>query len=142
MTTKIHVLKRALARREREEDYAAFALSLAGGKAILFHAEPIEVVGGEWKPIPGTGLELVIRAATSNDAYDAYDAWTRHAEDVGAGGKFSVMLTYMQPATEERPAVEMQSLKDIDLDMLALLDELGDMYDEDVALGIAIPGAF
>ncbi|MFX6153059.1 hypothetical protein ABTF40_19350, partial [Acinetobacter baumannii] len=81
-------------------------------KAILFHAEPIEVVGGEWKPIPGTGLELVIRAATSNDAYDAYDAWTRHAEDVGAGGKFSVMLTYMQPATEERPAVEMQSLKD------------------------------
>ena len=142
MTTRIHGLKRALARREREEDYAAFALSLAGGKAILFHAEPIEVVGGEWKPIPGTGLELVIRAATSNDAYDAYDAWTRHAEDVGAGGKFSVMLTYMQPATEERPAVEMQSLKDIDLDMLALLDELGDMYDEDVALGIAIPGAF
>ncbi|MEE8628155.1 MULTISPECIES: hypothetical protein [Methylobacterium] len=139
MTTKIHVLKRALARREREEVYAAFALSLAGGKAILFHAEPIEVVGGEWKPIPGTGLELVIRAATSDDAYDA---WTRHAEDVGAGGKFSVMLTYMQPATEERPAVEMQSLKDIDLDMLALLDELGDMYDEDVALGTAIPGAF
>ncbi len=139
MSTKVHVLKRALARREREEVYAAFALSLAGGKAILFHAEPIEVVGGVWTPIPGTGLDLVIRAATSDDAYDA---WTRHAEDVGAGGKFSVMMTYVQPATEERPAVEMQSLKDIDLDMLALLDELGDMYDEDVALGTAIPGAF
>ncbi|WP_449409680.1 hypothetical protein [Methylobacterium komagatae] len=139
MNTKVHVLKRALARREREEVYAAFALSLAGGKAILFHAEPIEVVDGAWTPIPGTGLELVIRAATSDDAYDA---WTRHAEDVGAGGKHRVMLTYMQPATEERPAVEMQSLKDIDLDMLALMDELGDLYDEDVSLGLAVPGAF
>lgn len=139
MSTKVHVLKRALARREREEVYAAFALSLAGGKAILFHAEPIEVVGGAWTPIPGTGLELVIRAATSDDAYDA---WTRHAEDVGAGGKHRVMLTYMQPATEERPAVEMQSLKDVDLDMIALLDELGDLYDEDVSLGLAVPGAF
>lgn len=139
MTTIVHVLKRALARREREEVYAAFALSLAGGKAILFHAKPIEVVGGVWKPIPGTGLDLVIWAATSDDAYDA---WTRHAEDVGAGGKFSVMLTYVQPATEERPAVEMQSLKDINLDMLALMDELGDLYDEDIALGTAIPDAF
>lgn len=139
MNAKVHVLKRALARREREEVYAAFALSLAGGKAILFHAEPIEVVGGEWKPIPGTGLDLVIRAATSDEAYDA---WTRHAEDVGAVGTHRVMLTYIQPATEERPAREMEALKEIDLDRLALMDELGDMYDEDVALGTAIPGAF
>lgn len=137
--TKVHVLKRALGRREREEVYAAFALSLAGQKAILFHAETVEVVTGVWTPIPGTGLDLVIRAATSDDAYDA---WTRHAEDVGAGGKHRVMLIYLQPATEERPAVEMQSLKDIDLDMLALMDELGDLYDEDVALGLAVPGAF
>lgn len=137
--TKVHVLKRALARREREEVYAAFALSLAGQKAILFHAEPVEVVGGVWKPLTGTGLELVIRAATSDDAYDA---WTRHAEDVGAGGKHRVMLTYVQPATEERPAVEMESLKDIDLDMIVLLDELGDLYDEDVELGLAIPTIF
>nr|WP_137830862.1 hypothetical protein [Methylobacterium sp. L1A1] len=133
--TKIHVLKRTLARREREEVYAAFALSLAGGKSIVFHAEPIEA-DAAWTPIPGAGLDLVIRAATSDDA------WTRHAEDVGAGGKFRVMLTYMQPATEERPAVEMVTYKDVDLDMIALMDELGDMYDEDVALGTAIPNAF
>ncbi|MET7242891.1 hypothetical protein ABZT49_05940 [Methylobacterium sp. EM32] len=139
MSTKVHVLKRALARREREEVYAAFALSIAGGKAILFHAQPVEVVDRAWKPIPGTGLDLVIRAATSDDAYDA---WTRHAEDVGAVGTHRVMLTYIQPATEERPAREMESLKDIDLDKLALMDELGDLYDEDVALGTAIPGAF
>lgn len=139
MSTKIHVLKRALARREREEVYAAFALSIAGQKAILFHAEVVEVVNREWKPIPGTGLDLVIRAATSDDAYDA---WKRHAEDVGAVGKHRVMLTYVQPATEERAAVEMESLKDIDLDMMALMDELGDLYDEDLALGLAIPNAF
>ncbi len=139
MITKIHVLKRALARREREEVYAAFALSLAGQKASLFHAEPVEVIDRAWKPIAGTGLELVIRAATSDDAYDA---WTRHAEDVGAVGTHRVKLTYMQPATEERLAREMESLKDIDLDRLALMDELGDLYDEDVALGLAVPGAF
>ena len=139
MSTKVHVLKRALARRERDELFAAFSLSIAGENAIAYHAEPIEVVGGAWTPIPGTGLDLVIRAATSDDAYDA---WTRHAEDIGAIGKHRVMLTYIQPATDESPAVEMQSLKDIDLDMLALLDELGDMYDEDVALGTAIPNVF
>ena len=139
MTTKVHVLKRALARREREEVFAAFALSVAGPNAILFHAQVVDLA---WRPIPDTGLELVVRAATSDDAYDAYDAWQRHADDVGAVGKHRVMLSYVDPATEERPAREMEALKEIDLDMIALLDELGDLYDEDVELGLAIPTIF
>lgn len=136
MTTKVHVLKRALARREREELLAAFSLSVAGPNAILFHAQVVDLA---WRPIPDTGLDLVIRAGASDDAYDA---WQRHAEDAGAVGKHRVMLSYVDPATEERPAREMEALKEIDLNMIALLDELGDLYDEDVELGLAIPTIF
>ncbi|KMO22313.1 hypothetical protein [Methylobacterium platani] len=136
MSTKVHVLKRALARRERDELFAAFSLSIAGENAIAYHAEVVDL---DWKPIPGAGLDLVIRAATSDGAYDA---WTRHAEDADAVGTHRVKLTYIQPATDESPAVEMECLRTIDLDMIALLDELGDLYDEDLALGLAIPNAF
>ncbi|MEH3146480.1 MAG: hypothetical protein PGN34_14270 [Methylobacterium frigidaeris] len=86
MSTKVHVLKWGLARREREEVFAAFALSVAGPNAILFHAQVVDLA---WRPIPDTGLELVIRAGASDDAYDA---WLRHAEDAGAIGKHRVML--------------------------------------------------
>ncbi|BAQ45887.1 MULTISPECIES: hypothetical protein [Methylobacterium] len=139
MTTKVHVLKRALQRRERDALFAAAALSIAGGKAIVFHAE---VVDDDWRPIPGAGLDLVVKAATSDDAYTA---WEHHDEDVGAVGavgKHRVKLTYVRPATEERPAVEMESLRTIDLDMRCLLDELGDLYDEEDTLGTVIPGVF
>ncbi len=134
--SKVHVLKRALARRERDELFAAFSASLLGDKAILFHVETVDETR---KPIPGTGLDIVVRAGTTDDAFAA---WERHAEDVDAIGKHRVQLTFIQPATDEEPAVEMEVVRKIDLDLIALCDELGDLYDEDVRLGLAIPHVF
>lgn len=136
MQTKTHVLKRALARRERDELFAQAAIAIAGGRYIVFH---VEVVDKKWNAIPGVGLDLVVKAATTDDAFTA---WEHHAESVGGVGEHRVKLTYVRPATEERPATEMECLKIIDLDMRALLDDLGDLYDEDVALGLAIPNVF
>ena len=133
--TKVHVLKRAMARRERDELFAAFTATIAGAD-IAYHAQTIDAAR---RPVPDTGLDLVIRASTTDDAYTA---WTRHAEDVGAVGVHEVMLTYLCPATEEEPAVELEVVRRVDLDMIALLDELGDLFDEDVALGLAVPHAF
>ena len=134
MNTKTRPVGRALARRERDELLAAFALNIAGDKANLYHATPVDA---QWRPIADTGLDLVVRAATSEDAFSA---WERHAEDAGAVGKFRVMLTYRPFAIEGVAQPEREVVRHIDLDMIALDDALGDLYDEDVALGLAIPG--
>ncbi|BDL39097.1 hypothetical protein [Methylorubrum sp. GM97] len=136
MFPKTHVLKRALARRERDELLSAFALGVANGATNLFH---IVTVDGYYRPIPDTGLDLVFRAATSECALAA---WNRHAEDVGAEGRHRVEVTFTPLAVRGEPQPEQSAIHYVDLDMQALMDELGDMYDEDLALGLAIPNAF
>jgi hypothetical protein len=136
MTTRTHVLKRALQRRERDELLAAFALGVANGATNLFHIVTVD----EWyRPIPDTGLDLVVRAATSDCAFAA---WQRHAEDLGAEGRHRVEITFTPLAIKGEPQPEKSFVQYIDLDMQCLMDELGDMYDEDLALGLAIPDAF
>lgn len=136
MTTKTHVLKRALARRERDELLSAFALGVANGATNLFH---VTTVDAWYRPIPGTGLDLVVRAATSECAFAA---WQRHAEDAGAEGKHIVEIVFTPLAVRGEPQPEKSIIQHVDLDMVALMDDLGDLYDEDLALGLAIPDAF
>ncbi|BAQ47671.1 hypothetical protein [Methylobacterium aquaticum] len=130
---KTHVLKRALQRRERDELHAAFALGVANGATNLFH---VTTVDAWYRPIPDTGLDLVVRAATSDCAFTA---WQRHAEDLGAEGKHLVEVTFTPLAVRGEPQPERSVIQRIDLDMQCLLDELGDLYDEEVTLGTVIP---
>lgn len=126
--TKAHVLTAPMTRQQREDvaDAMARALAKSLGKSpdMLFTVSSREA-----------GMDIVVRAPTPESAFVA---WERHAQANGAEGKQWVSATYTPPAVNGERQPERETSRFINLDMLALMDDLAPLDDEDEALGLPV----
>lgn len=132
---RAHVLQKPMTRQQREDVADAMARALAkslGKDDLLF---TVTTVDARYEPIPGTGLDLVVRAPTPDCALVM---WERHANAVGGEGRHRVSVTYTPPEVDGERQPERETIKMVDLDMLLLMDALEGFDDEDEALGLPV----
>ncbi|ACB24504.1 MULTISPECIES: hypothetical protein [Methylobacterium] len=117
---------RALTRRELEDLSDA---SFARGMPTPFYCQ---VIDHRRQPILPQ-FDLVVQACTPRAARHAWERW---AEEQGAEGKLTLLITNTPAATGKRRPREERTLCNIDLDWLVLSDALDECDDADRALGL------
>lgn len=110
---RAHVLTAPMTRQQPQDVADAMARvltkSLGADVDMLF---TITTVDARYEPIPGLGLDLVVRAPPPEGAVVM---WGRHANAVGAEGKHRVSLTYTPPAVDGERQPERGSIRYINL---------------------------